>query len=106
MQLICAFALKRFSNDVADTIFSQAKFHEIFKPYGLVYGVQVFPGQVWLRGERSENQTKLSNSTGAGNPTGGGYYAFVTFYSATAATKAKEDLNSVLLLEENECKVS
>lgn len=83
-----------------------AKFHEIFKPYGLVYGVQVFPGQVWVRGERSENQTKLSNSTGPGHPAGGGYYAFVTFYSATAANKAKEDLNSVLLLEENECKIA
>lgn len=80
-----------------------ARFHEIFEPYGLVYGVQVFPGQVWLRGERTENQTGL---TGAGNPIVGGFYAFVTFYSAMAATRAKEDLNSVLLLEENECKIA
>ena len=46
--------------------------------------------------ESTENQTNLL---------GGGYYAFVTFYSAMSAIRAKEDLNSVLLLEEHECKV-
>ena len=89
-----------FSCDTA--VYFQAKFHEIFEPYGLIYGVQVFASQLCWRGERTENQT---NTTGAGNPTSGGFYAFVTFYSSTAATKAKEDLNSVLLLGENECKV-
>ena len=74
----------------------QARFHEVFEPYGLVYGVQVFPSQIRPKAESGENQS----SEGCG-----GYYAFVTFYSSQAAAKAKEDLNSVLLLEENECKV-
>ena len=73
----------------------QAKFHEIFEPYGLVYGVQVFPGQI----RKCETAGKETTTAG------GGYYAFVTFYSVTAATRAKEDLNSVLLLDDNECKV-
>lgn len=73
-----------------------AKFHEIFEPYGLVYGAQVFPGQIRKR------ETAGKETTTAG----GGYYAFVTFYSVTAATRAKEDLNSVVLLDDNECKIA
>ena len=34
-----------------------------------------------------------------------GYYAFVTFYSANAATRAKDELKGVVMLGEEECKV-
>jgi hypothetical protein len=34
-----------------------------------------------------------------------GYYAFVTFYSANAATKAKDELKGVVILGDQECKV-
>ena len=34
-----------------------------------------------------------------------GYYAFVTYYSAVAASQAKQVLNGAVILGDEECKV-
>ncbi|XP_045182575.2 RAD52 motif-containing protein 1-like [Mercenaria mercenaria] len=68
----------------------------IFDPYGLVYGVQVYPTK-WKSKQDSEQVTGETTS---------GYYAFVTFYSAIAATAAKDDLRGVVMLGDHECKIA
>ncbi|XP_060577861.1 uncharacterized protein LOC132734970, partial [Ruditapes philippinarum] len=68
---------------------------KIFDPFGLVYGAQVYPTQ-WKTGHKADNTAGETTS---------GYYAFVTFYSANAATKAKDELKGVVILGDQECKL-
>ena len=73
----------------------QETLYTTFSTYGLIYGTQLYPysGQPVSDGE---------SKTKAG---GGGFYAFVTFYLAMAARKAKEELKSKIAIGNTECKV-
>ncbi|XP_052763419.1 RAD52 motif-containing protein 1-like [Mya arenaria] len=70
---------------------------ETFEPYGLLFRVQVFPTQ-W----KPKPGTEVENTEQQCS----GYYAFVTFYSAMEATKAKGALNSVVMRAGEECKIA
>lgn len=77
----------------------QELLHSSFSKYGLLYGTQVFPYTPRLQppsptrkdGQDASNQT--------------GYYAFVNFYLAMSARRAKDDLNGKVNLNGTECKV-
>ncbi|XP_052251148.1 RAD52 motif-containing protein 1-like isoform X2 [Dreissena polymorpha] len=75
----------------------------IFEPFGLLYGVQVFPcSRRFPQATESENGGAMSGSKEQ-EP---GYYAFVTFYSTMHASRVKESMNSVIMLAGSECKIA
>lgn len=72
------------------------KLRDVFEQYGLICGVQVYPAQWKPKYETDQNAGELT----------GCFYAFVTFYSAMEAARAKDDLRGVLMLADSECKVA
>lgn len=77
----------------------QELLHSSFSKYGLLYGTQVFPYTPRLQ----PPSPTLKDGQGASNQTG--YYAFVNFYLAMSARRAKDDLNGKVNFKGTECKV-
>lgn len=77
----------------------QELLHSSFSKYGLLYGTQVFPYTPRLQ----PPSPTLKDGQGASNQTG--YYAFVNFYLAMSARRAKDDLNGKVNFKGMECKV-
>ncbi|OWF49510.1 RAD52 motif-containing protein 1-like [Mizuhopecten yessoensis] len=97
------------------------KFYQLFTTYGPVYGIRLCPASIKISRPVSEpdtppfncrvgialNDTDKDKSTPpGGNNEQNGYYAFVTFYLAMSAKRAKDNLKSRLIIQGNECKIS
>ncbi|XP_033756889.1 RAD52 motif-containing protein 1-like [Pecten maximus] len=92
------------------------KFYQLFTVYGPVYGIRLCPASIKISRPVSEPDTPPFNRTADTNidkstpPVDqnepNGYYAFVTFYLAMSAKRAKENLKCRLVIRGNECKIS
>ncbi|XP_069140409.1 RAD52 motif-containing protein 1-like [Argopecten irradians] len=92
------------------------KFYQLFTAFGPVYGIRLFPASIKISRPVCEHDTppftRTSNtSTDKLTPTEdkneqNGYYAFVTFYLAMSAKRAKEHLKCRLVIQGNECKIT
>ncbi|XP_060073004.1 RAD52 motif-containing protein 1-like [Ylistrum balloti] len=97
------------------------KFYQLFTVFGPVYGIRLCPASIKISRPVSEPDTPPFNSQKREAPADSdkekstppdynkeqnGYYAFVTFYLAMSAKRAKDDLNCRLVIQGNECKIS